>query len=186
MKLKKNPNIYFYNLINNKCKLDDNKLYIYIRIFLNYHSDVFINYNLQDIINKLNGYNKSINVIIRFHKLSLEKNNILLLIKKWELIYHNHFFWNLTLEKQIIYLYSIKDRFYAFYDCSKGGTIYHMKLHSLLKSSNSIDIINNSIERLVYIFKMFGSDIFKCINIPIITVKTFNELSNENIILYFI
>ena len=89
------------------------------------------------------------------------------------------------------YLVNIKERFYAIYDCSKGGFPFHYKLGQILKSKiNSKaahqDIINNIAERLEAIIQIFGIRLLVSLGIPLITKEELEDLNMENIIKYLL
>jgi hypothetical protein len=117
-----------------------------------------------------------------------KKFALIIILKKWHLVYSNEQFWQLPIGEQNDHLQLTKERFFAIYDCSKGGLPYYTKLSSLLKNPNSdrTVLMNDGIVRLKIILEMFGPKLFQSMDIPLITVKDYWVLTNENLIKYFI
>jgi hypothetical protein len=89
---------------------------------------------------------------------------------------------------QLDYLAHAKERFLSIYDCAKGGIPFHYKLAQLFKDAKYYrpEILNNIIERLMYVLDIFGKNVFISLDIPLITVKDFCELCDEYILKYII
>ena len=89
---------------------------------------------------------------------------------------------------QLDYLTNTKERFLSIYDCSKGGIPFHYKLAQLFKEGkyNKNEIINDIINRLLLVLSIFGKNVFISLQIPLITIKDFYELTEENILKYII
>lgn len=187
--LLKNPRIFLFYLITWRNELDDEQLSICLRLYLKNHSIIALEHNLKKIFrDELCKYKKSWNVLKDFYKLIDKKLALVFILKKWHSVYTNEIFWKLSISKQNDYLQLVKERFFGIYDCSKGGIPYHVKLVTLLKNSNNYrsELIDDSIFRLKNILEMFGTKLFQCMNIPLITVQNYLELSNENLIKYFV
>jgi hypothetical protein len=183
----KNPRVFLFYIITWRDELSDNNLSICLRLYLKHHSIIALEYNLKQIFrDELNEYKKSWNVLKDFYKLMEKKIALIFILKKWYSVYSNEEFWKLSISEQIDYLQLTKKRFLGIYDCSKGGIIYYNKLYSLLKSSNNKTIMEDGIIRLEIILKMFGPTLFQSMDIPLITVKDYWELTNENLIKYFV
>ena len=184
-----NPLVFLFKLISYIDEIDDINLSIILRIFLKYHTNVAINYNLKKIfINELNNKFLSRTVLNDFYKLMHKKTSLIIILKKWYDVYNNKDFWKLSLNQQIDFLSNIKIYFLSLFDCSKGGMPLHYKVGSLLKSKNINKdiIINDLIERLIKILKLFGSKLFQTLAIPLLTVSDFTKLTDENIIKYLV
>jgi hypothetical protein len=111
-----------------------------------------------------------------------------MILKKFHSIWDNKFFWKYSTQKQLDYLYYVNNRFLSIYDCAKGGIPYHVKLISLLREPkcNKTEILEDLKNRLVILLKLFGSNLFQTLGIPIINLSDFYTLSNENLIKYVI
>lgn len=185
----KNPRIFLFNIITWRDELMDEKLSICLRLFLKHHSIVALEHNLKKIFrDELSGFKKSWNVLKDFYKLMDKKLALIFILKKWHSVYSNEIFWKLPISEQNDYLQLTKERFFGIYDCSKGGIPYHAKLSSLLKNPNinRTVLMENGIFRLKIILEMFGPKIFQSMDIPLITVNDYCELTNENLIKYFV
>jgi hypothetical protein len=133
----KNPIIFIFNLISYKSELGDNNLSIILRLFIKYHSNILLEYNIMTIfIDELNDVSLSLNVLINFYKLIGNKMSLIFVLKNWHTIYNKNDFWKLTIIKQIEYLSIIKHKFNSIYDCSYGGTPFHHKLAHIFKDNN--------------------------------------------------
>ena len=61
----KNPIIFIFSLISYKSELGDNNLSIILRLFIKYHSNILLEYNIMTIfIDELNDESLSLNVLI--------------------------------------------------------------------------------------------------------------------------
>lgn len=184
----KNPVVFLFNLITHREELEDQNLCICFRLFIKYHSNIILDYNWKKIfLNELMLFPKSWDVLKNFYKLMDKKLALVFILKKWNLVYDNIFFWEMNVSEQIDFLQQTKERFMSIYDCSRGGLAYHYKLSSYLKNEACrYDILQDSIQRLKLILEIFGHKIFQSLDIPLIQVKDFLELSDENIVKYFI
>jgi hypothetical protein len=185
----KNPIIFIFNLISYKSELGDNNLSIILRLFIKYHSNILLEYNIMTIfIDELNDVSLSLNVLINFYKLIADKFSLILVLNNWHTIYNKNDFWKLTIIKQIEYLSIIKHKFNSIYDCSYGGTPYHHKLAHIFKDNNfdKKEIMNDIVDRLNYILEIFDTNIFISLDISLITLSDFYNLSNENILKYIV
>ena len=185
----KNPLIFIFSLIPYKNELGDYNLSIVLRLFIKYHSNTLLEYNIKKLfINELDNYSLSLNVLISFYKLIAKKIPLIFVLKKWHTIYINDQFWKSPIQLQLDHLSNIKDRFNSIYDCSRGGIPYHYKLAQIFKENNfyKSEIMENIIDRLVSILDIFDKNIFISLEIPLITLTDFYDLSNENILKYII
>lgn len=78
--------------------------------------------------------------------------------------------------------------FLSIYDCSQGGSVYHIKLMQIFNSNNYnyYQIMDDIEDRLKRILTLFGSKIFEYLKIPLITVHDLYNLSHDQILKYFI
>jgi hypothetical protein len=185
----KNPIVFLFYLISWRNELTDENLSICLRLYLKHHLIVALEYNLKKIFrDELYEYKKSWNVLKDFYKLIDKKLALIFILKKWHSVYLNEKFWKLSISQQTDYLQLIKERFFGIYDCSKGGIPYYVKLSYLLKSSNNnrIELMEDGINRLKIILEIFGPDLFHLMYIPLISIEDYWELTNENLIKYFI
>jgi hypothetical protein len=185
----KNPIIFIFNLISYKSELGDNNLSIILRLFIKYHSNILLEYNIMTIfIDELNDDSLSLNVLINFYKLIANKMSLIFVLKNWHKIYKKNDFWALTIIKQIEYLSNIKHKFNSIYDCSYGGTPFHYKLAHIFKDNKYYkkEIIDDIVNRLNYILEIFDTNIFVSLDIPLITLSDFYNLSNEDILKYIV
>jgi hypothetical protein len=185
----KNPIIFLFLLISDINKIHDNDLSIILRLYLKHHIDIAINYNLKKIlINELVNHNNSKNVLNNFYKLINKKVSLIFTIKKLYEIYNNKIFWKLQLNEQIDFLQKMKEHFLSVYDCSRGGIPYFIKLASILKTDryNRNEILTDIKNRLIIILTIFTPKIFQTLEIPLININDFYELSNDELIKYLI
>ncbi len=186
----KYPIIFLFQLITYSNYLSDYDFSIILRLFLKNHITTALSINLKKLL-KLELSDKIISwkVLDDFYKLIYKKMSLIVILNKWYLVYNNKTFWKMLLDKQIDYLQNIKLQFLSIFDCSKGGLPFYNKIAPLLKDGKihiRHEILENIKDRLIQIFKMFGSKIFQSMDIPIITISEFYHLSNENIIKYLI
>jgi hypothetical protein len=185
----KHPLTFLFMLISYNNEISDYHLSITLKIFLKYHSNIAINYNLKKIfIKELLNYPLSWNVLCSFYKFINKKINLIFILKKWYSCYSNPIFWKLQITEQIDYLQQIKENFMGIYDCSKGGVSYYIRLGNILQNTDTDRsyILDDAKERLTTILNIFGQKLFQALDIPLILVSDFYDLSNENLIKYFI
>ena len=185
----KNPAIFLFSLISYKNEIHDYNFSIILRIFIKFHSNFMLDYNIKNLFaNELDKYSLSWCVLVDFYKILAKKIPLVFVLKKWHTIYDNDIFWKMPLYNQIDYLSNIKDRFLSIYDCSRGGVPFHYKLAQIFKIGNYCkkEIINNIIDRIFYILDIFGKSVFTSLDIPLILIYDFYNLSNENILKYII
>jgi len=183
------PLVFLFKLISYINEIDDVNFSIILRIFLKYHTNIGTNYNLKNLfILELKYKHLSWTVLNDFYKLMKKKISLVISLKKWNDIFDNKKFWELSLNEQIDFLTITKNYFLSLYDCSKGGIPLHYKVGTILKN-NKIDrniIIDDLIERLISILNIFGSKLFLTLGIPLLKINDFIRLSNENIIKYIV
>lgn len=176
------PIIFLFKLITYKNDITDQDMSIILRLFLKHHHIIAIETNLKKIFNNELG-SISCNIINSFYKMVKKKMSLLFSLKKFYNIYDNKKFWELSYEKQPEYLMKIIEMFNAYYDCAKGGIPLHHKINGLL---NNNEIKETIIIRLESILKLIGPCILTSLEIPLITVDDFMELSNNDIIKYLL
>lgn len=175
----KHPVLFLFKLSYYEDNIEIYDLDIILRLFIKYHSNILLNYNIRDIF-------PDSDAITDFYKLLREKIELLLLIKKLKSMYKNRDFWRLNNSDKIQYLYEKQLYFKSIFDCAKGGMPYHLKLYNILTSNKSDrDYILTDLEdRLEKILSIFKERIFKSFDIPLITKEFLYTLENENIIKY--
>lgn len=183
----KYPLIFLFSLLPYINNIDDENLSIIIRLFLKNHYKIALSANLiKLLIPELKNKNKSKNVLLEFYKIINKKALLISILKRWYLIYDNKKFWKLDLHEQLDYLLLIKNHFMSVYDCSKGGSPYHIKVLQLLNNPK-VDrniILNNIEERLIKILEIFDKKLFKTLDIPLISIYDFYQLNNTDIVKY--
>jgi hypothetical protein len=161
---------------------------IKLRLFLKENIDFVINNNLiENLSDEIYVDSESWKILCNFYNLINQKINLILNLKKWKDIYNNDFFWNLTTPDQIEFLNHLKIQFLSIYDCSHGGSVYHLKLMQIFQSNNYnyYQIMEDAEDRLKRILVLFGSKIFETLEIPLITIRDLYNLSNDQILKYF-
>jgi hypothetical protein len=184
----KNPLVFLFRLISYSKEIDDINLSIILRIFLKYYPDLVIKYNLKQIFyQELKDKYLTSTVLNDFYKLVNKKITLIKILKKWYDVFNNKKFWKLSLKDQIDFLFNTKIYFLSMFDCSKGGIPIHYKIGSILKDKlNREFIINDLIDRLIKILNIFGTTLFQTLNIPLLSIHEFKNLSDENIIKYLL
>ena len=131
--------------------------------------------------------NNTLNILNNFYSLVKEKMEIIMILKKWKDVYVNEEFWDMTLPDQITFLYTLRLKFLSIYDCSQGGSVYHIKLMLIFKSNryHYTQIMNDVEDRLRRSLELMGKPIFKYLNIKLITLKELYSFTHEEIIDYF-
>ncbi len=183
------PVVFLFRLIPYMNEIDDINLSIILRIYLKHHANIAFSFNLKKLLaNELSNKYLSWAVLCDFYKIIKKKFTLIFILKKWHQVYLNENFWKLSIEEQIDHLANIKLHFHGIYDCSKGGMPLHYKVGSYLKDKrvNRDFIIDDLIERLIKILNIFGPKLFQTLEIPLVTVKEFIELTDENIVKYLV
>lgn len=185
----KYPAIFLFNLLSHINDFDDYELSIILRLFMKSQSNFMMEYNVKKIFaNDINPYSLSWCALCDFYKIIGKKIPLVFVLKKFHMVYDNKIFWSMGTSSQLDYLANAKERFLSIYDCSKGGMPFHYKLAQLFKEGkfNRTEILNNIVDRLIYILEIFGKNVFISLEIPLITVNDFFNLSDENILKYII
>lgn len=183
------PLVFLFKFCLTIKSFSDDDASIILKLFYKYHSNLTMKLDTKLLFMNSNmyGYNKSIDVINTYYSLIQNKLKILYVIKKWHDIYHNKYFWKLSIIEQTEYLNNIKIQFLSVYDCSINTVnMYHIKIAEILKdlNCNRSIIIENIKERLKFLLKLFGIHIFEKLEIPIYHSSEFTHLDNDLIILY--
>ena len=185
----KYPATFLFNLVAHANDFDDYELSIILRLFIKSHSNFMMECNVKQIFaNDICQYSLSWCTLNDFYKIIGKKITLIFVLKKFRAVYDNDFFWSMKTYSQLDYLENTKERFLSIYDCSKGGIPFHYKLAQLFKEQkyDRAEILANIVDRLIYILEIFGKNIFVSLEIPLITIKDFYELSDENILKYII
>jgi hypothetical protein len=183
----KYPYIFLFRLLTFKSDITDYNFSLILRLYLKNHIDSDLFTNLKIILSDdIADFKISSLIIENFYKFTNAKVILLMTIKKWYNIYNNDVFWKLNVNDKIDFLYNLKFKFLAIYDCSKGGVPFYMKLNSLYKNNNPsrLIILDNIKERLLLILNLFNIDIFNSLNIPLIKLSEFYNLDSKYLIEY--
>lgn len=161
----------------------DEKCCNILRIFMNYHSNIFLNYN----IFRLHIFDKKENskkLLIEYYNSIKSQISILNKIKKFKTKFTNKFFWRYNLEEQICYLKKLNTKFLAIFECNKNIYPFHIKLE-LITNLKDINYFTNVIyERLTEVYKLFGFKFFKNNNLLLINELEFFDLGYVNKVNY--
>lgn len=185
----KYPAIFLFNLVSHVQDFNDYELSIILRLFMKSHSTFMMEYNVKLIfLNTINIYSLSWCSLTDFYKIIGKKLSLVFVLKKFHMVYNNNVFWMMKTSDQIDYLANAKERFLSIYDCSKGGMLFYHKLAQLFKDNkhDKTEIQNDIINRLIYILEIFGQNVLVSLEIPLISVTDFCNLSDENILKYLI
>jgi len=185
----KYPAIFLFNLVAYIQDFDDYELSIILRLFMKTHSNFMMEHNIKIIfLNEVDKYSLSWCALSDFYKILGKKIPLVFVLKKFNLVYDNKLFWSMKTSEQLDYLANAKERFLSIYDCSKGGIPFHYKLAQLFKENkyDRDEILNDIINRLIYILEIFGKNVFVSLEIPLITVGDFYNLTDENILKYLV
>ena len=183
------PAIFLFNLVAHAKDFDDYELSIILRLFMKSHSNFMMEYNVKIIfLNEINTYSLSWCSLCDFYRIIGKKIPLVFVLKKFNMVYDNKAFWEMKISNQLDYLANAKERFLSIYDCSKGGIQYHYKLAQLFKENkcDRTEILSDVVNRLMYVLEIFGKNVFVSLDIPLITVNDFYDLSDENILKYLI
>jgi hypothetical protein len=188
IKISKIPLLLLLIVIIKKELLDDESLSYIIRIFMKYHFNIFLNFNCEKIINRLNDYNLTINTIKDFYSNLKKQIYLLEKIKDFRKGFNKHFFWNLNIDNQISYLEKLRIKLNSINDCCNSNMFFHsrIKLSIINDNVNFFEINTYEIfNRLKLIYKTFGYKFFSNNKINIITYEDYNDMSYINKCNYF-
>jgi hypothetical protein len=176
------PTIFLFNLL--KYNIDDQTTSYIIRIFLKHHSNYACENNIASVFIYENEYPLTIKIFTDFYNLIKQKIILLMVIQKWLIYYDNNTFWDLELNNQITFLKEKKHYFNSIFDCANGGFPFYNKIMGLLNNEYREEILYNIEERLLLILNIFNKKIFNHLEIPLILVSDFYNLSSTQIIKY--
>jgi hypothetical protein len=177
----KHPTIFLFKLL--KYNVDDITSSYIVRIFLKYHSIYACQYNIATIFNNTE-YPHTINILIDFYNLIKQKTILLMVVQKWVEQYDNKNFWDIDLNQQILFLKQMQHYFKSIFDCANGGLPFYYRVFSLLNNMYKAEMMQNIEERLLLVLGVFDKKIFTYLDIPLIHVSEFYELSPKDIIQY--
>ena len=135
---------------------------------------------IKDDISKLK-FPKTYELINTFNDLNSTKIRILDMINKWYLIYNKKKFINLSIDNKIEYLESLQKRLNSIFDID-----FKIKLLGILEYGDKYLVVENVKERLLLTYKLFGYNIFKTLNIPIILSYEIDDMENIKILGYIV
>lgn len=179
--------VFFLLFIKNKDIFKDDNIALIIRLFLKYHFNIFLEYNILHFTQLLDEYYLSINILKDFYNLIKKQENLLNLIKLIRTTFNKKKFWEKDIESQIKYLVDLKIRFLSIFDCSIGNISLQLKLRSIENPSNEIINIhtNEIIKRLLLTYKIFGYNFFVNNRIILVTINDVFDMTFKNRINYF-
>jgi hypothetical protein len=175
------PTIFLFKLL--KYNIDDNNISYILRIFLKHHYNYACSNNIASIFNN-NEYPKTIKIFENFYNLIKNKIILLLTINKFIEKYDNKDFWDMQLNDQILFLKKTKHYFNSVFDCANGGLPFYYRINLLLNNMYRDEMMINIEERLLIILGIFDKKIFNYLEIPLIHVSDFYNLSSKDIIQY--
>lgn len=173
-----------FNIVSDNTNLEKTKS---LKIFIKNNFEFVTNNNILDILSDIVYKDSELwRVLYSFYNLINHKINIVYKLKKWKDIYTNDIFWDLSTIDQIDFLNNLRIFFLSIYDCSQGGSVYHIKLMMIFQSNNYnyYQIMEDIEDRLKRILDLVGSKIFEHLKIPLITVRELYNLSNDQILKY--
>jgi hypothetical protein len=176
------PTVFLFKLL--KYGVDDNTMDKIIRIFLKHHSEYAISNNIASIFIHEDEYLLTIYTLKNFYNLIKHKTVLLIIIQKWAEEYQNKEFWDMNLNQQIIFLKATNHYFNSIFDCANGGLPFYYKLFPLLNNKYKDEMMKNIEERLLLVLHLFDKKIFNHLEIPLINVSDFYELSAKDTINY--
>lgn len=177
----KYPTIFLFKLL--KYNVDDITSSYIVRVFLKHHCNYACSNNIASIfINDM--YPHTIKIFTDFYNLIKNKTILLLTIKIFAKEYNNKNFWDIDLNEQILFLKQIKHYFNSIFDCANGGLPFYYRVFSLLNNMYKDEMMQNIEERLLLVLGVFDKKIFTYLDIPLIHVSEFYELSPKDIIQY--
>lgn len=154
-----------------------------IRIFMTYHSSIFLNYNILKM-NVLSNKNKSKELIKNYYLLVRNQINLLNKLKKVKTKFNKKNFWNKDLNYIANYLKNLNCKFLSIFECNKSLHPFYLKLDLIYNESNIIFFTNIIYERLKDIYNLFGYKFFKNHNLVLINELEFVNLEYINKINY--
>lgn len=181
------PIIFIFRLSNHLKKIDDYTLSLIIRLFLKHHYIICFKYDIQKILlNISRKYITTKSILKDFYKIVSKKNISLQVVKILKENYNNKRFWNMSIEKQIEFLTNKKEIFLAIYESTRSPIPFHKKLSHLNNSKKitEYETLENIKDRLLSLLKLFGVNLFRHYNIPIIHHTVFYELTGEEVLKY--
>ena len=177
----KYPTIFLFKLL--KYNIDDKNISYILRIFLKHHYNYACSNNIASIFNN-NEYPKTIKIFENFYNLIKNKTILLLTIQRFVEEYDNKDFWDMQLNDQILFLKKTKHYFNSIFDCANGGLPFYYRINLLLNNMYRDEMMINIEERLLIILGIFDKKIFTYLEIPLIHVSDFYNLSSKDIIQY--
>jgi hypothetical protein len=175
------PLLLIFNILNNN-NIKDEKKYLTIKIFLQYHIIIAVEYDLLEINNLEENAPLTYNLISDVYHIISKQLNILSHIILFKKAYINIKFWKLEIEQMIIYLNKLHNTFLSLFDGSKGMFLFHLRLKGM-KEGNSyhLDEMHDRLKKTYDIFKL---NFFNQYKIILLNNYQYIDLSFENKIKY--
>lgn len=191
----KDPIIFFNYIINNITTHTKNEnilhhehsfsfdeyLSIYIKFFFKYHHNSAMENNLLKLNSNISNYPLTFNVIKDYYMYISYQLKLIPILYNWKKIYINPFFWKQSINKQINLLLKLKEKFDSQFDSTKGNIYFHIKLKEGYSNTYHIE---EMIERLETIYKMFKYNFFDQIKCKVMTRDEFIYMPYDDMVKY--
>ena len=190
----KYPIIFLFKLFSYKYELGDYIVSIMMRLFLKHHNEIALTYHIINIFSsendELNNFYLTKNVILNFYNIMKDRIIAIYNIKMFSSIYKNKNFWKQDIVEQINLLNSMKEKFMAIYECSRGGIPIFIKINQMINDINlNYDIVNQTMfDRLKNIVDLFGCRFLKSIGVEIYHSSDYDlfSLQEKNLYLQYL
>jgi hypothetical protein len=168
------------NLNNNN--ISDELLSVEIKnFFKNNYTDPMVLDLKKKYKAKLRKYPLSFNVISDYYHYTSNQLTIVPYLQDWSKIYNNKRFWQKNIEGQINDLRELRNKFLAIFDGTKSTQYIHLKLRG---ASYNIYHVEEMIQRLTMLYKLFKYKFFSQIKCEMILLDDFIDMSFEKQVEY--
>ena len=177
------PLAFIFNLLKSSEEITDSQLSNIIRFFFKHHYDIAIYNKIFELLPLIDdNYYISKQVIKDFYILLKKKYLIILSLEKFNKAYKKFPFWIKDTNYQIKYLEETRKKFYALFDLSYGTIPIFVRMSSCL--DNNYHVINNIMERIHKVYKLFRHRFFIEYDILLLTSHQLLNLSAEGKVKY--
>ena len=181
----KYPLVFFIKLTKINHIIDDWQLSLIVRYYFKHNFELCMYHTLFKYIDKFENKQITQRIISDFYILIKKKVCIINILKKFRKAYTKNNFWSLDLGEQLSHIHHLKKLFLSNYEVYKSNVPFHIKIYCILKDNPKDYLaVEQLIERLRIIFKLFGYKFFKEYNILLINNVDFRFLSNDKKIKY--
>lgn len=171
-----NPSDYIDTIIKS---YDDYMESIRMRIFIKYYPNVFFQRTLSFYRKILHNYPLTYDIVKDYFFLVKQENKLQIIIARWRQLYKNKIFWTKDIMNQVIHLKKLKETVLALFDGSKSSMYLHTKLQIYNREH-----VDQLVERLTKLFKLFKHNFFISNNINIILLDDFLYMSFSKMVEY--